>query len=281
MYSLPMPVVNDGVVYDNIASAKHPPRQQILQGIRAPVMAACQNYSQLAPDVHLIGSLATSAAEKDALKHAYDVPTKPMNKLRNVLNQTIRSARCAMCGVGEATTLDHYLPKDDFPEFSVYSNNLTPSCAACNTKKKKKIVDQNTQVRSFLHPYFDIVPNFQFLGVEIRIDPTSFIVQFQINRVAGMPAHVYNHLRSHVDELGLLDRYRKSTLNHLSDDRRAYARTFNEDGTGAILAAQLANRANDYALDYGPNYWLAVLYTELSSHNGFCHGGFQTLDAIQ
>ena len=58
-----------------------------------------------------------------------------------------------MCGAGSATTVEHYLPKTPFPEFSVYSYNLLPSCSTCNSKRGA--VNKNGVEHRLLHPFFD------------------------------------------------------------------------------------------------------------------------------
>ncbi|MDQ7860344.1 HNH endonuclease [Peribacillus frigoritolerans] len=45
--------------------------------------------------------------------------------------------KCAYCGIGDTNYMDHYLPKDDFPEYSIHSYNLVPCCSYCNEKKSK------------------------------------------------------------------------------------------------------------------------------------------------
>lgn len=59
---------------------------------------------------------------------------------------------CSLCGSPASGTLDHFLPKTIFPEYSFYSKNLIPACA-CNISKSKKIT-------SMFHPqFFDFLIN--------------------------------------------------------------------------------------------------------------------------
>lgn len=62
---------------------------------------------------------------------------------------------CPSCGeAGAPNTLDHYLPKTDFPHFSITPANLTPMCDRCQGVKLANTVDDEGQ-RIYLHPYFD------------------------------------------------------------------------------------------------------------------------------
>lgn len=62
---------------------------------------------------------------------------------------------CPMCGNSAVGTVEHYLPKTPFPEFSVFSWNLVPSCNSCNQKRGSKHV--NGVTHQLLHPIFDKV----------------------------------------------------------------------------------------------------------------------------
>lgn len=60
---------------------------------------------------------------------------------------------CLMCGGYGAGTLDHYLPKNEYPEFSIFSKNLVPACS-CNTRRREIVKGDNTNQR-IIHPYYD------------------------------------------------------------------------------------------------------------------------------
>jgi hypothetical protein len=58
---------------------------------------------------------------------------------------------CPMCGGTSIATLEHVLPKADYPEFSVLSFNMVPSCDGCQRKRSNKGARYE-----FIHPYFDL-----------------------------------------------------------------------------------------------------------------------------
>jgi 5-methylcytosine-specific restriction endonuclease McrA len=60
---------------------------------------------------------------------------------------------CPMCGSTNVTSLDHILPKEDYPELAVFSYNLVPSCQPCNNRRGKKGAAPSDL--GFIHPYFD------------------------------------------------------------------------------------------------------------------------------
>lgn len=60
---------------------------------------------------------------------------------------------CPMCGGLGGRTLEHYLPKTPYPEFSIFSHNLFPSCGSCNSKRGAR--NKYLAFPALLHPYFD------------------------------------------------------------------------------------------------------------------------------
>lgn len=71
----------------------------------------------------------------------------------SALRQSMTGA-CPICGRDALGTLDHYLPKEDFCEFAVYSRNLVPACDRCNNKRRN-LVKGSVPGERLVHPYFD------------------------------------------------------------------------------------------------------------------------------
>lgn len=51
--------------------------------------------------------------------------------------------KCAICSIGVASTLDHYLPKAEYPTLCVFPANLVPECQSCNKNKGDFIQREN------------------------------------------------------------------------------------------------------------------------------------------
>lgn len=99
----------------------------------------------------------------DALKRSdlvkiyeqYFVPNgKPARKIYDSL-QNVAKEKCPFCGgIGMPHTLDHFLPKHNFPQFSVLPINLVPSCRDCNMGKKLTAFAINGEDQ-VIQPYTD------------------------------------------------------------------------------------------------------------------------------
>jgi hypothetical protein len=281
MRHIPPLALDDAQLFDDIAAAKRPPRRGYLLAVRGTVVAAYQEYVNAAPDVGGIPPSAMTNNQGEALLHAYEVETAPMIKLRGQLLGRTLAARCPFCGIGESSTLDHYLPKEKYAEFAIMSRNLVPCCSPCNTRKSQSVVDEGTDVRRFLHPYYDIIPVVPFVHVDVTVSHDVLALSYSVVRPATMARHTYLHLRSHFSRLGLADRYRLMSLEHLRDRYRALARFYGPAENAERVADELNQDAEDFSEKQGANHWRAVLYRALAADSDFCDGGFEVLRQIQ
>lgn len=277
MRSIPLIAVDETVVFDAIAAAKHQPRRGRIRAARTEVLGAYEAYANAVPEVGGLDAAPLTNPQKEAMRHAFTVETAPMTELRGQLLKRISVARCPFCGISESSTLDHYLPKEQYPEFSVLPKNLVPSCAVCNTRKRDRILDEGTNVRMFLHPCYDAVPDIAFLSVRARMEADALILSYRLVRPAGMALQTFQHLRSHFDQLDLADRYRRMGLEHLGGQYPALRRAYGAGENAERVAAKLIEGAVDFEEVSGPNYWLAKLYRALADTNDFCDGGFEAV----
>lgn len=88
---------------------------------------------------------------------------------------------CPSCGEdGAPGTLDHYLPKDIFPEFSICVANLTPMCNRCQEEKSISYLTGKGR-KAYIHPYFDEV-NEGFFSVAIQKPYSAPSFELKITR---------------------------------------------------------------------------------------------------
>lgn len=123
---------------------------------------------------------------------------------------TQNGALCPYCSTArnECRDLDHYIPRQLFPEFSIMSNNLIYSCSKCNQDyKKTNFLDSNGN-RFFLNPYFDECLRNEILKCEIRVDKFNLDMQFTINEeLAHVNLNAYIVACNHLKKLNLNVRY--------------------------------------------------------------------------
>ena len=109
---------------------------------------------QIGDDPVVFGDLKKSELEK-LYDNYFSSQKKP--KARAIYDSLITAAKdkCPYCGgVGRPRNLDHYLPKAEYPQFSVHLNNLVPSCRDCNMESKGNYYASSLS-EQILHPYLD------------------------------------------------------------------------------------------------------------------------------
>lgn len=143
---------------------------------------------------------------KDTLRNLYltkndDYITPILNDLRS--NHGLQF--CPYCGEEVIpSTLDHYLPKEKYPEYSICLANLIPMCTKCQGKdaKGEKTLNLNNN-RYFLNPYYEYIDEFLVL----KILPPFEVPDFVLDLNNSVDKKQYSLLANHVIELGIYDRF--------------------------------------------------------------------------
>ncbi|KVD99251.1 hypothetical protein WI91_27300 [Burkholderia vietnamiensis] len=86
------------------------------------------------------------------MREHYQSPPRALSYISELRRQEQQRV-CPMCGSMHRGTLDHLLPKEEFPEFAFFSLNLVPACK-CNTDRGQTVTGELLGER-VLHPYFD------------------------------------------------------------------------------------------------------------------------------
>jgi hypothetical protein len=102
---------------------------------------------------------------------------------------------CPMCGSTNVTSLDHILPKEDYPELAIFSYNLVPSCQPCNNRRGKKGAFSSSQ--GFIHPYFDAAI-LDVLELRIQFTQPFTAVGFELI-VTGVQGSDFDRVTWHIN----------------------------------------------------------------------------------
>lgn len=147
-----------------------------LKGTYQTIEKAYQDYivSFGSPQLKAVG---LSVGQRNCMHKVYEGGAKKFGlnwipQLRNV-----QLGSCPMCGNSTLGTVEHYLPKTPFPEFSVLSWNLVPSCNTCNQKRGSKHV--NGVKHHLLHPIFDRVL-LEKLKLLTYFDSSAAVTQYNL-----------------------------------------------------------------------------------------------------
>lgn len=163
---------------------------------------------------------------------------------------------CPSCGEpGKPGTLDHYLPKSEFPELSVVIANLTPMCSECQGRKGADYKSA-TGEKLFLHPYFDAIEE---PIISLRITPPFISPErFQITVKDDIEEPLHSLAIRHIAGIDFIERFeefcRLEYLNLLPlfrDER------LEEDPD---TAARMIRRFLRKAEQQSANRWEAIFY---------------------
>lgn len=165
---------------------------------------------------------------------------------------------CPMCGSHHPGTLDHYLPRESFPEFSILPCNLVPACPHCNSGVKKGRYKGASVPERFLHPYFDTLAKDPIWHVQVR--PPFEAARFK-PQVAGSvaPAGV-SMVRFHLDHIlgAVFQDYASTQWSLLPTLIHGWADP-SEPISEPAVASQLADHLRDTAVTSGVNGWRTAL----------------------
>ena len=262
-------------IYDAIVSPKEEPRRARLRGLRYRITCAYLRYYAHQPALEWLHPLGRriQTQEADDLRYCYMSSRSKSSAVHDRVYAKIleRSYFCAYCGIIEATTLDHYLPKDGergYPEFSILPANLVPSCGRCNGPRG--FLDTAGR-RALIHPYFDVIPQERLLLAEVSVIRDGREVEFRVDLSRCLDKEFGRLYERHVRLLGLLDRYRVRAMlpdDGLSDIERT-VRHWAKGAGRAEVAALLLEVADEYERRLGANHFDTALTRGAAASEAF------------
>lgn len=152
MNKIPLPVYDDANAFASLSNNRRLGSYPQLQCLVGTVQASYAQYVAVNGQPALVQKQPVSVTVANFLKGHYAFPPDDLAHIKEMRESTEHLV-CPMCGSMHSGTLDHYLPKNGFPSFSVFSMNLVPACK-CNSKRKETLTGANANER-VLHPYFD------------------------------------------------------------------------------------------------------------------------------
>lgn len=250
-------------------------KKTILGGIEDYVLQRYSIYDDLKYRLEeMNGSQITDIDEKEALLSCYTRNSKGYLEgevvAKIIKAQTIQHRQsCPYCGLDKSRTIDHYLPKSEFPEFSIYPSNLIPCCGHCNLKKSDNWLEAGK--RKYINLYFDDIPsNVRFLFTTIRYEGNNStpLISFSVRNDHEINEELFDLIESHYTGLGLLDEFSLSVEESISGivDEIVH----NPQVTIKEHKESLKRRYETNVRKYGLNHWKSsFLFTLIDSEEFF------------
>lgn len=201
--------------------------------------------------------------DKVDLLNLYSYSSQKMQELKIKLT-TDESNRvmntCQNCAIGEVGSFDHYLPKDEFPEFVVNPKNLIPSCTKCNGSKSTTWLEAGK--RKFLNLYTDVLPVEQYLFVDLKVIVGEIEIEFIIENRNHIDVAKFDIIKSHYQKLNLLQRFKENCtiiVSELDVQIRSFKALLSLDQIKDAVLEQ----CNTEKVTLGFNNWKLVLRESL------------------
>ncbi|MDH7971278.1 hypothetical protein QH494_03720 [Sphingomonas sp. AR_OL41] len=211
---------------------------------------------------------AWSDLAEDALEHCYTGDTIARRAVLTGIMEQIQPDPniCPYCLLRQPTSLDHFLPKDFFPEFSVLAWNLVYVCDPCNRKKGNRFV---VAPRDVINPYFDEMPDTALLHADVRVTAGGIGVRFSIAATdPEVPAAIVDLMRRHYAALSLEKDYFREGAAVVSDLVNAITSQHRVPIDQGQLDAAIDNRMREWS-NYPINSYRVAVIEALELSPGF------------
>lgn len=205
---------------------------------------------------------------KSELINLYDYSMVQRHPGRDYYDRILTAAneKCPYCGgIGRPQSLDHYLPKAHYPQYSVNPQNLIPSCRDCNTGKSNGLAQD--AAGQPIHPYLDSDRFFleQWVSAEVVYTDPCYI-RFFTSVPQAWPQVDASRAINHFSDFDLGKRYAIQAgeeLGVLIDQRRGFLANLSPQEFAQFLNSVASARLF-------PNHWKKVMYQALSTDHRFC-----------
>ena len=238
--------------------------------------AAAKQLYTIPPNNCRNDEIVLGAVTKDEFKDVYSLHMvgreKPARAIYDSLLSQAPLGRCPFCGYGHASTLDHYLPKTKYPQFTVLPFNLVPSCKDCNTGKSTAIA--TTVEGQSLHPYFDHqnFVNEQWLYAEV-MQTTPATIRYFVKAPEHWDDISKARVQTHFNNFKLASRYSVEASNQLAclrDSLICYRKLLGTDGIRTHLAIEASAHGCHHS-----NSWQTAMFQALVASDWYCERGFE------
>lgn len=212
-----------------------------------------------------------AASLRETIHAAYDKTQegRTLFPIRELLFRNVEL--CPICGIGAADELDHHLPQSIFKPLAIHTRNLVPMCHACNHAKLAGFGDD--ELSGFLHPYYEVLPDLDFLRATVEIRDNGLSVSFAIDVSTALPEGYGDRLAGQFKSLDLDARYQREVNAYISSHAASLHLNYKQGGQAGVRA-MLRLQARYETTAFHRNHWRPVLLKSLAAHDEFTGGSF-------
>lgn len=194
---------------------------------------------------------------------------QPGRKHYEKLKLSAENGICPLCDHRTVTTLDHVLPKKQYPSYAITPLNLVPACGDCNKiKSTKKSTSNEDEV---IHPYYDDISNKKYLFsklIENKGSP-SFIFYIKESKPVEV---IEKRLINHLEMLELHELYTANSARTLAGKNYRLKKLFKEGGKESVREHLEEEYYSNF--ECNKNSWETAMYETMYKSDWFCNEGF-------
>jgi hypothetical protein len=280
MRKLSLPVEDAIEVFDIcISKVQNTDLKDRLENCKPSIITAVTDYLAKAPriELHTIAthnSINGNVTSEEMIKVYTDRMVGATSPGRYIYDKWRASAPnniCPLCAQRTTDTLEHHLPKGNFPIYSVIPINIFPACSSCNKIKLDLIV--NSPEREPIHPYFDDVDDELWLKAEvIELKPAS--LRFYTVKPDNWDDIKYERINNHFRLFELEKLYASHSAVELTNN---YFRINNMFESGGALSVRNFLESSWLSMrNANLNSWQTATYEALFNSNWYQTGGFRS-----
>ena len=274
MKNIKIPDLDSKELFENIvANKKSKKHKDNLENVKKYIFKRYDEYDDNKECLERVNlSNITNSEEKEALLSCYSRKKNSyfegsvVKKILEIQSSQHKN-KCPYCLIDKPRTIDHYLPKDNYPEFAVFPINLIPCCSSCNGKKGELWIENGERV--FINYYFDKIPDVKFLRAVVSYDKSDIkyttLIKFHIIEDSSINAKTYNIIQKHFTRLDLIKEYEEIVEEEISN-------IYDEVKSSTDIPVEsfydsIRRRIRTNTNKYGKNYWKVVLHEAILESN--------------
>ena len=250
-----------------IIASKHLKTRVALEAVKQQVFDLCDAYDVALAKMAPPKEQAWTEEASDALKSCYGVGTAALSTHKDSILLALKAQaeinvqRCAYCMLNDPRTWDHYMPKDNFPEYAVYHPNLLYICFGCN-QRKSNYFDKTELL--YCHPYFSVDADEALLHCEVTVADGKLAIKYYGAAVGAF--HVAGVIaQRHLLRLSLIDRFQGEASSMVSGLIGEFRQHFPAGVSVAALEGVLQRRYAEARSKLGSNAWDSRLWHGLAN----------------
>lgn len=274
MKKLSKPRLDPSRIYDKcISSCRDRSKKIYLESLKGLVSASAGEYEQKAANNQLHLQTKHQYVHPQYIKNLYKekmvAKSGPCRAEYDLLLSIPPFGICPLCNSRPVNTLDHQLPKVEFPELSVLPTNLVPSCRDCNSEKLAEI--PSTEIERTFHPYYDDFGSGEWLFAKISNAP-NFVIMFEVQQPPQWTNIQFRRTESHFIAFSLNKLYSSLACQELQLIEYQLEQLFESGGALALREHLEDSFQSIFIADQ--NNWKGALYRALMSSEWYCNQRF-------